>query len=155
MNAKTKASPDVKDGGFDPLKALSPSRALTPAVVKVNEERVRKGFWPKIARTASKIPFAADALSVWYCAKDPATPTAARGMMLAALAYFVLPADAIPDVLAVVGFTDDAAVFAALMAVVGRNLRPRHKAAAKSFLDRMGDEDVAQPGKAGGKKARR
>ena len=127
MNAKTKASPRVKDDGFDPLKALSPSRALAPAAVRVNEERVRKGFWPKIVRTASKIPFAADALSVWYCAKDPATPPAARGMMLAALAYFVLPADAIPDVLAVGGFPDDAAVFAALPAPGGDNPKPRHQ----------------------------
>ncbi len=154
MNAKTKASPHVKDDGFDPSKALSPSRALAPAVVKVNEERVRKGFWPKIARTASKIPFAADALSVWFCARDPATPPAAKGMMLAALAYFVLPADAIPDVLAAVGFTDDAAVFAALLALVGRNVKPRHKASAQAFLDRMAEPSDAPPAKAKAKTGR-
>ncbi|MDP1615972.1 YkvA family protein [Phenylobacterium sp.] len=137
MIAKTKASPHVKDRGFDPAKALDPRKALVPAVVKVNEARVRKGFWPKIVSTAAKIPFASDAVAVWYCAKDPATPSSAKGMMLAALAYFVMPADAIPDVLAVVGFTDDAAVFAALLAVVGRHLKPQHRAEAKAFLERQ------------------
>lgn len=140
MIARPKVSPDVKTDGFDPTQALDPRRALVPAVVKVNEERVRLGFWPKIVRTASKIPFAADAIAVWFCARDPATPSAAKGMMLAGLAYFVMPADAIPDILAVVGFTDDAAVFGAMLALVGRYVKPRHKAEAQAFLDRQAED---------------
>ena len=141
MTADSKASPHVKAGGFDPRKALDPSRALVPTVVRVNEQRVRRGFWPKMRRVAAKIPFAADLMSVWFCARDPATPAGAKGLMLAALAYFVVPADAIPDVLTVVGFTDDAAVIAALMAVMGRHVKPRHKASARALLDRMAAED--------------
>jgi uncharacterized membrane protein YkvA (DUF1232 family) len=60
--------------------------------------------------------------------------------MLAALAYFVMPVDAIPDIVAGLGFTDDAAVFAALMAVIGRNLKPRHREAAKRDLERLLDQ---------------
>jgi len=122
-------------------EALDPSRALVPAVVRMNETRVRRGFWPKLARTASKIPFARDVISVWYCARDPATPTAAKGMMLAALAYFVLPTDAIPDVLAGVGFTDDAAVLAAVIALFQANLKDRHRQAAQTALDRLDADD--------------
>lgn len=141
MTADSKASPDVNDGGFDPREALDASRALVPSVVRVNERRVARGFWPKIRKVAARIPFAADAMSVWFCARDPATPASAKGLMLAGLAYFVLPTDAIPDVLTVVGFTDDAAVLAALMAVVGRHVKPGHKASAREFLDRMAKED--------------
>jgi uncharacterized membrane protein YkvA (DUF1232 family) len=140
MSADSKASPDVNEPGFDPRRAIDPGRALIPAVVRLNEQRVERGFWPKIRKVAAKIPFAGDALAVWYCARDAETPAAVKGMMLAALAYFVLPADAIPDVLAGVGFTDDAAVFAALLALVGRHLKPRHKAEARAFLDRMARE---------------
>jgi len=61
--------------------------------------------------------------------------------MLAALAYFVLPTDAIPDILAGIGFTDDAAVFAALMAVVGKNIKPRHREAAQAWLRKMTADD--------------
>ncbi len=141
MSADSKASPNVNGAAFDASEALDPKKALVPAVVQVNEQRVAKGFWPKIRRVASKIPFAGDALSVWFCARDPATPRTAKALMMAGLAYFVLPTDAIPDVLAVVGFTDDAAVFAALMAVVGKNLKPRHKASAEKLLAEMRRED--------------
>jgi Uncharacterized conserved protein len=141
MSANSKASPHVNGQAFDAEEALDPSRAMVPAVARVNEQRVARGFWPKIRRVATKIPFADDALSVWFCAMDPETPTRAKALMMAGLAYFVLPTDAIPDVLAVVGFTDDAAVFAALMAVVGRNLRPRHKLEAKRLLKQIAQED--------------
>jgi uncharacterized membrane protein YkvA (DUF1232 family) len=137
MSGGEKASPDVT---FDPKAEIDPGRALVPTVMQVNEQRVRTGFWPKIRRVAAKIPFARDALAIWYCARDDETPMAAKGMMLAALAYFVLPVDAIPDVIAGLGFTDDAAVFAALMAVVGKNLKPRHKAAAQQDIERLRGE---------------
>lgn len=134
MSANSKPSPDVNP-------AIDLERALVPEVVRVNERRVARGFWPKMRRVATRIPFASEALSVWWCARDPATPAAAKGLMLAALAYFVLPTDAIPDILAGIGFTDDAAVFAALAAVVGRHIRPRHRAAARAWLDRVAADD--------------
>ncbi len=138
MSANSKASPHVNGAAFDAKDPLNPSRALVPAVARVNEQRVTRGFWPKIRRVATKIPFAGDALSIWFCARDPATPAGAKAMMMAGLAYFVLPTDAVPDFLAVVGFTDDAAVIAALLAIVGKNLKPRHKAEARQLLDQLG-----------------
>ena len=137
MSASEKASPDVT---FDPEREIEPSRALVPAVMKLNEQRVDLGFWPKIRRVVAQIPFAKEALSVWYCAKDDETPLAAKGRMLAALAYFVMPIDAIPDFIAGLGYTDDAAVFTALMAIIGRNLKPRHKLAAKRDIERLRGE---------------
>jgi uncharacterized membrane protein YkvA (DUF1232 family) len=134
MSVSEKASPDVT---FDPEREIEPGRALVPSVMKLNEQRVDEGFWPKIRRVAAKVPFAKEALSVWYCAKDDETPLAAKGMMLAALAYFVMPVDAIPDVIAGLGYTDDAAVFTALMAIVGKNLKPRHKLAAKRDIEKL------------------
>ena len=134
MSASEKASPDVT---FDPEAEIAPGRALVPAVMKVNEERVSAGFWPKIRKVAASIPFAKEVLAVWYCAKDDETPLAAKGMMLAALAYFVLPVDAIPDFIAGLGYTDDAAVFAALMSIVGKNLKPRHREAAGKVIEEL------------------
>ncbi len=134
MSADSKPSPDVNP-------TIDPGQALVPEVIKVNERRVARGFWPKIRRVAGRIPFASDALSIWWCARDPETPTAAKGMMFAALAYFVLPTDAIPDILAGIGFTDDAAVFAALLAVVGKNIKARHREAARAWLTKMTADD--------------
>ncbi|CAN5365920.1 YkvA family protein [soil metagenome] len=108
-----------------------------PAVVQVNDLRVQRGFWPKIVRTAARIPFVDQALSVYYAARDPETPTAAKGMMLGALAYFVMPIDAIPDIFAGIGFTDDAAVFAALIATLGANIKRRHRDEAAATVKRL------------------
>jgi len=138
MSAGEKASPDVN--AFDPGAPIASDRALVPAVMRLNEQRVDRGFWPKIRKAAAHIPFAAEALSVWFCAKDEETPVAAKGMMLAALAYFVLPFDAVPDFIAGLGYTDDAAVFAALIALVGKNLKPHHREAARQAVRSLRDE---------------
>jgi len=132
---------DFRDAAFDPRQPIDPSRALIPAVVRLNEQRVARGFWPKIRRACARVPFAAEALAVWYCAKDDETPAAAKGMMLAALAYFVLPSDALPDILPAIGYTDDAAVFAAMLSLVGRNLKPRHQQAAREAITRIRSQD--------------
>ena len=71
MSRAEKASPGV-NGGFDPSGALDPSRALVPATVKLNERIVARGFWPKIRKVAAHVPFAAQALSVWYAVQDEA-----------------------------------------------------------------------------------
>ena len=120
-----------------PEQAIDPDRALLPAVQRVNETRVREGFWPKMGRVAARIPFAGQVVSVYYAARDPQTPMAAKGIMMGALAYFVLPVDAIPDVLAGIGFTDDAAVIAALIATLGANIKRRHKDQADAALERL------------------
>jgi len=134
MSADAKPSPDVN-------QILDPAKALVPATVRVNEEKVARGFLPKIRKVAASIPFAADVLSVWWCARDKDTPAAAKGMMMAALAYFILPTDVIPDVLPALGMTDDAAVIAAVIAIVGKNLKSRHKEAAQAFLTRLAKDD--------------
>ena len=141
MTPDSKASRDVNSGEIGPDSPIAQDHALVPEVVRLNEQRVARGFWPKIRSVATRIPFAADALAVWRCARDPATPRTAKAIMLAALAYFVLPTDAVPDILGAVGFTDDAAVFTALLAVIGKHLKPEHRAAAEADLKRLRGED--------------
>lgn len=128
-------------GSMSPEDALDPARALTPAVIRVNAARVRSGFWPKLRRTAARIPFADRLLSVYYAARDPETPPAAKAMMLGALAYFVMPFDAVPDMLVGVGFTDDAAVITAVIALMGAHIRPRHLEAARQRLEALSEDE--------------
>jgi uncharacterized membrane protein YkvA (DUF1232 family) len=125
---------------FDPAAVLDPARALVPAVQRVNARLVRSGFWPKLRRLARKLPFADDLVALWFCARDPATPIATKAMLTAALAYFVLPTDVIPDWFVGLGYTDDAAVIAAAIAIAGRAIRDSHRLAAKSLLDRFAAE---------------
>ena len=102
-----------------------------------NEARVRRGFSSKIRRLAARLPFAHALLTAYYCAFDYATPLRVKGTLLAALAYFVLPFDFLPDMLPLIGFTDDAAVLFIALRMVSDNIRPEHHAAADAALDRM------------------
>lgn len=106
-----------------------------PVVYNPPEE---ERFFRKVRRTLSRIPFAEDLLAAYYCAIDRNTPGYVRGVLLGAVAYFLLPADVIPDVLAGLGFTDDASVIAAAIAAVGRHLEPRHRERARTTLDDLG-----------------
>ncbi len=100
-------------------------------------ERLAREFWRKLGRVAARLPFAADLLAAYYCAFDRETPLRVKGMLLGAIAYFVLPSDAIPDVMPVLGFTDDAAVLAAALKLVADHITPVHRAAAQDALDRL------------------
>ena len=101
------------------------------------DETLRRRFWRKLKRVIARVPFAEDLLAAYYCAFDKDTPTSAKATLIAALAYFVLPVDAIPDVLPVIGFTDDAAVLMTAMNVVVKNIRPVHREAARHALARL------------------
>ena len=98
------------------------------------ETAFRHRFWGKIRRVAASIPFAEDLLAAYYCAFDSQTPLPVKATLIGALAYFVLPTDAIPDVLPVLGFTDDAAVLATAIKLVASHIRPEHRNAAKNRL---------------------
>lgn len=103
-------------------------------------ERLRKRFWTKFKRVVASLPFAEDLLTVYYCAFDRETPRHVQVSLLGAIAYFVLPFDFIPDVLPVLGFTDDAAVLATAIRIVSSHIRPDHKEAARAALKRVLDK---------------
>jgi uncharacterized membrane protein YkvA (DUF1232 family) len=100
------------------------------------EKRVRNDFWSKIRRFAGKLPFVEELVAAYYCALDPATPMRVRGMLLAAIAYFILPFDFVPDIIAGLGFADDAALVTAVIAMVSAHITPTHRAAAARALDK-------------------
>jgi uncharacterized membrane protein YkvA (DUF1232 family) len=101
-----------------------------------NEATVRHGFWGKARRVAAKLPFAEDLLAAYYCAFDRETPMQVKAALFGALAYFVLPVDAMPDVMPMLGFADDAAVLATALRLVASHLRPEHRDAAKRALEK-------------------
>jgi uncharacterized membrane protein YkvA (DUF1232 family) len=94
-------------------------------------------FWRKVRRVAARVPFVEDLLAAYFCAIDRNTPTYVRAVLLGAVAYFVLPADTIPDVLAPLGFTDDASMIAAAIAAIGGHLQLRHREQARQSLQQL------------------
>lgn len=99
-----------------------------------DERLVRLRFWPKLRANLGRLPFVDDLLAAWFCAIDPATPSRVKIVLFGALAYFVLPFDTVPDFVAVLGFTDDAAVLLAAVQAVRSHLRPDHYERARAAL---------------------
>ncbi|PYE25242.1 uncharacterized membrane protein YkvA (DUF1232 family) [Rhizobium sp. PP-WC-2G-219] len=103
-------------------------------------QKVRRRFWPTLKRAVRQVPFSRDLVAAYYCAMDPATPLRTRGILLGALAYFVMPFDVLPDVLAMVGFSDDIAVLTAAFAAISGQIKENHYDKADTAL---GEEGLA------------
>jgi uncharacterized membrane protein YkvA (DUF1232 family) len=99
-----------------------------------NDDALQRSFWRKLKRVVAELPFAEDLLAAYYCAFDRNTPLRVKATLVAAIAYFVLPIDAIPDMLPVIGFADDAAVLAAAINLVAGHILPLHREAARNAL---------------------
>ncbi len=105
--------------GFEPADELAKDR-----------ESVRRRFWSKL-----------NLLAAYYCAFDRQTPRHVQAALLGAIAYFILPFDFIPDMLPVLGFTDDAAVLATAIRMVATHITPEHREAARAALQRGIDRE--------------
>ncbi|WP_421859190.1 YkvA family protein [Oricola sp.] len=114
---------------------------------QAREKRVRSKFWTTARKAARAVPFMDELVAAYYCAFDPRTPPRVRGTLLAALAYFVLPLDLIPDFLINIGFGDDVTVLLAAMAAVRGSITDAHRDAARKALadhDELADEDTKE-----------
>jgi uncharacterized membrane protein YkvA (DUF1232 family) len=123
---------------FPAWRILAGCQALTRGVA-VDEKVVRRNFWRKLRRLAARLPFTEDLLAAHHCAFDRQTPLHVKATLLGAIAYFVLPADLIPDYIPVVGYTDDAAVLAGAIRLVAAHLTDDHREAARRMLMRLSD----------------
>lgn len=117
----------------DPTK----NDGVDPDKFERDRQKIEQGFWPKLRRIAGRIPFLDELLAAYYCAVDPATPMRAKAILMGALAYFVMPLDAVPDFLAFFGFADDAAVVYAAIKTVATNITPTHREKARAALDKL------------------
>jgi uncharacterized membrane protein YkvA (DUF1232 family) len=119
--------------GFEPADRLAQDR-----------DGVRRRFWIKMKQVVAKLPFAEDLLAAYYCAFDKQTPRHVQASLLGAIAYFVLPFDFVPDVLPVLGFTDDAAILATAIRMVASHITTEHRDAARAALKRGVQKDDAE-----------
>lgn len=122
-----RTDPDPFDIPVIPLPVIAFTQARHARIV-------REGFWRKMLKTAGRVPFAEDLAAAYFCVVDPQTPSRVRGVLLVALAWFVVPATVLPEFLIVAGFTDDAAVLALLAGMVRKHIKERHYVRARAAL---------------------
>jgi len=71
---------------------------------------LRPGRWRYLRTAKVLLQLPTYARLVWGLARDPRTPLGLKALLVAALAYVVLPIDLIPDVVPILGAADDLTV---------------------------------------------
>ena len=110
---------------------------IMPATVDRNEDTVRTGFWSKLKHNLARVPLADQAVAAYYAAFDQATPFRSKAMLLAALAYFVMPFDVIPDFILGLGFTDDMTVLLTAFGLIRTHVTDAHRERARETVEKL------------------
>ena len=105
-------------------------------------------FWRKlrgmVAIAGRKTLFSS--LVLFNCLKDRDTPAWARGVIVGALGYLILPTDLIPDMLPGAGYSDDWSTIVVALGTVAAYIKETHKLRAKEQLDKLfGGRNNAAP----------
>ncbi len=86
-----------------------------------NVEKIRQNLGSmnrgKIAEVWDKV------MTLWRFVQDPEAPWSGKALAIAALLYLISPIDAIPDVIPVLGLTDDAGIIALVIAKLASDLK--------------------------------
>ena len=74
---------------------------------------------------------------LWYVLKSPATPAWAKALIVGALGYFILPLDAVADLIPGLGFLDDIGVLASTLATISTFVTNDVKAKADEAVENL------------------
>ena len=96
---------------------------------------VHEGFVAKAKRYLRFLPMATEVVAMYFCMLDAKTPLWVKTTVAAALAYFILPTDAIPDFLPVVGLGDDVGVLTAALTAISTHVTSEHRERAQEWIE--------------------
>jgi len=99
-------------------------------------KRILSEFPGKLSESSGKITFATQATAMYYALRDSKTPLKVKALIGAALAYFIMPFDLIPDWIVGLGFTDDLAVVMMVLRQLSGSITPEHYELARRRLQR-------------------
>ena len=90
--------------------------------VREKTEFVDENLWGKLEKSGKRISFAKDILALYRYMKDPLVKWYRKAIVVAALIYFIVPVDTIPDMTPLFGYLDDLGVITALLKYLGSEL---------------------------------
>lgn len=110
--------------GMDDLGALNFGQMNEERMkdYKEKEKYVDENLWNKLEKSGRKVSFAKDILALYRYMKDPFVKWYRKAIVVAALVYFIVPIDTIPDITPLFGYLDDLGVIAALLKYLGSEL---------------------------------
>jgi uncharacterized membrane protein YkvA (DUF1232 family) len=108
-----------------------------------------QSFWQKLKGFATYAgrEVVEKALTLFFAAQREETPFWAKTVIYSALAYFILPTDAIPDFIPLSGYADDLGTLVMALGTVTMSITPEVKASAKQTVDSwFGGQQLGDPG---------
>ena len=113
-------------GEFDELdfgnKELKVKKNVDEEEVQKNIDYVDENLWGKLEKSGKRVSFAKDILALYRYMKDPFVKWYRKAIVVAALIYFIVPIDTIPDITPLFGYLDDLGVITALLKYLGSEL---------------------------------
>lgn len=96
--------------------------------VEEDMEYVDENLWSKLEKGGKRISFARDIVALYNFIKDPIVRWHRKAIVVAALIYFIVPLDTIPDLTPFFGYLDDLGVITALLKYLGSELKSYYPA---------------------------
>ncbi|EKO3853133.1 DUF1232 domain-containing protein [Vibrio harveyi] len=121
------------------ITSMSVNSASDDVLDQTMQAPDEKTFWRKMKNSVKKAgeEIAVMGIKSWLAMADSNTSVRHKAILGGALAYFVLPTDMVPDVLAGVGFTDDMAALTLAANSVGNAITDEHEEQAREKLSSM------------------
>ncbi len=104
------------DNGFNDIAEMDEED------VRTKSEFISANIWEKLETVGRKISFAKDIVALYRYMKDGSVKWYRKGIVVAALIYFISPIDAIPDIAPLIGYLDDLGVITAVLKYLGHEL---------------------------------
>lgn len=114
---------------------------------KYQEKFSEEGLLQKISRYGRLIGIEAlyKAVQLWYVLQKPEVPAKQKALIMGALGYLISPLDFIPDLVPVLGYSDDLVAIAFALIQVQGYIDDEVRSKAKDLLSRFfGEKAVAK-----------
>lgn len=121
---------------------------LTDNIERFSEEFSDDKFSGKIAKYAKKAgaKLVYVAYTLYYSLFDKNFPVKQRAIVIGALGYFILPIDLVPDIVPILGYSDDLAALLYAFKAVNDHITPemkeKAKLAANKIFGNLDDKDL-------------
>lgn len=107
-------------------------------------------FWTKLMKFAKmagiKVTYAA--LLLFYVLQNPSTPKWVKGSIIGSLGYFISPLDAIPDILPILGYSDDLGVLVLALATatiyINSDIKERARQKLRDWFGDFNEDDLVE-----------
>ena len=105
-------------------------------LVKYQDNYSEPKLWDKLKKFAAKLGEHTTyyILVLYYVLQSPEVSLANKSMIIGALGYFILPVDLIPDLIPIMGFTDDVAALTLAYNAIKSSITTEIEARAKARL---------------------